>query len=259
MSELWSDVNENGSMYDHRFKGLISGELADRSIGSLALPDTVSQQPVHTGRNRGEDSPVTAGALTANAQSRACKRFFQPLDRFIAPDDRSALSGSQIPASLPGKVWRWLDQQLAPHITAAMRVHCANWGYSYVSPTEDVLRSEAAQCLSRIIAVADKDRSLTRILKAYLELDELEPLRNMVHILQHAPILRLTLDDIPENIEEFDDVLLQKLCEKYERASAEGVEVGIVFLYDIMHRLDKSWKIIKLMESICDYGNSHIN
>lgn len=229
---------------------LTPAKLAQLRALMSALPAAFAARIVETARAGDETMGELLHACSRKPEVYTRERFFAPLAPLSLDPAHARPSLAHIPPAMLATVWSWMDETLAPDITAAMTERCANPLMPLDEKAEDALRADASK---RILAAIDElrdDPRATKQLRHRLGVGDFRAVRDLAAILRAAPVLRKAMADIPPSIAELDEGLSQTLRDRYDAACAADPDAGVWFLYLVMARLVRPWAILRVFEKI---------
>lgn len=205
----------------------------------------------------GESDPMLArllGYCTLEPAEAARSRFFAPLAPLSGDPADTRPSLAYAPPAVLESVWRWIEDDLDPPAARAA-LDMASHFESAETGQLDAVRVRVAERILEAIDGIDQDPKAEKHLKHRLGLRDFKAVHDVAVILRAAPVLRRALDGLPSVIEEITDGLSADLRDRYERAAEEDPDAGAWFLYFVMARLSRPWRILRAFERIGKRGD----
>lgn len=195
---------------------------------------------------------------TTDPETAARDHFFAPLAPLSQDPAVARPSLACAPPAVLESVWRWISDELAPEAASAAREAVGDLDDTPDAAALDAQRIVAAEAISSAVeALEDDPRALKRV-RRMLGLSELAPVRHVATLLRIAPVLREALDGVDETLDELDEDLAADLRDRYEAAVEADPDAGGWFLYMVMARLTKPWRILRVFERIAGRGDDFL-
>ncbi|TGY89974.1 hypothetical protein E5163_02240 [Marinicauda algicola] len=205
----------------------------------------------------GEGDPLLARLLSfcrLDPEEAARTRFFAPLAPLSGDPADTRPSLAYAPPAVLEALWRWIDETLDREAAETARRAAARFETSE-SGELDCLRVRVAERILAELDRLDEDPKAEKRLRQFLGVRDFKAVRDIAVILRAAPVLRRALDGLPSAIEEISDAVSADLRDRYERAAEEDPDAGAWFLYFVMARLTKPWRILRTFERIGKRGD----
>ena len=192
---------------------------------------------------------------TTDPETAARDHFFAPLAPLSQDPSVARPSLACAPPAVLESVWRWIADELAPEAASAAREAVGDLDDAPDPAALDEQRILTAEAiLNAIEALEDDPRALKRV-RRMLGLSNLAPVGHVATLLRIAPVLRAALDGVDETLEELDEALAADLRDRYEAAVEADPDAGGWFLYMVMARLTRPWRILRVFERIAGRGD----
>lgn len=205
----------------------------------------------------GEGDPMLArllGFCALEPEEAARARFFAPLAPLSGDPADTRPSLAYAPPAVLESVWHWIADELDPEAAEAAREAAGHFANDDVGDLDPV-RVRVAEAILASIARLDEDPKAEKRLRHRLGVHDFKAVRDVAVILRAAPVLRRALDGLPSAIEEISDSLSADLRDRYERAADDDPDAGAWFLYFVMARLTRPWRILRAFERIGKRGD----
>lgn len=205
----------------------------------------------------GEGDPMLARLLNYCAlepAEAARSRFFAPVAPLSGDPADTRPSLAYAPPAVLESLWRWIEDDLDPDAAKAA-LDAAGRFESGETGELDPVRVRAAERILEAVDATEQDSKAEKHLKHRLGVRDFKAVRDVAVILRAAPVLRRALDGLPSAIEEISDSLSAELRDRYERAAEEDPDAGAWFLYFVMARLTRPWRILRTFERIGKRGD----
>ncbi len=185
----------------------------------------------------------------------ARNRLFEPLRPVSGDPQTEPPSRAYTPAGLLAKVWAWLDEELAPTLTTAVKDEVKDTDAVTGKGNLDPLRIEIANAImAGIDAIKDQPKAQKK-LRARLDVNDFEAVSHAAVILRSSPVVRKALDGLPDNIPEMTDSLSSTIRDRYEAASDADPDAAVWLLFLLMTRMDRPWRLLRVFERIARRGD----
>ena len=195
---------------------------------------------------------------TTDPEAAAREHFFAPLAPLSQDPAYVRPSLACTPPAVLESVWRWIADELAPDAASAAREAVGDLDDAPDEATLDAQRRLTADAiLTALDALEDDPRALKRV-RRMLGLSDLAAVGHVAVLLRIAPVLREALDGVDETLDELDEDLAADLRDRYEAATEADPDAGGWFLYMVMARLTKPWRILRVFERIAGRGDDFL-
>ena len=229
---------------------LTPAKIAQLRALMSALPAALTGKIVEAARAGDEAMGDLLHACTRKPEVYARERFFAPLAPLSLDPAIARPSLAHIPPAMLATVWNWMDETLAPDITADMKARCANPLQPPDDRAEDALRAETSKRILSAIDELSDDPRATKQLRHRLGVSDFRAVRDLATIMRAAPVLRAAMTGIPDTVSELGEELSQTLRDRYDEACKTDPDAGVWFLYLVMARLTRPWAILRVFEKI---------
>lgn len=218
------------------------------------LPEPVTDRLIGAA---GDGDPSLARLLSFCAldpEEAARDRFFAPLAPLSGDPAETRPSLAYAPPAILAAMWTWIADDLDAEAAEAARAAAKVPG-SGPAGQLDAFRLRVSARIMEAIEALDDDPKAEKRLKQRLGVRDFKAVCDIAVILRAAPVLRAALDGLPRVIEEISDSLSADLRDRYERAAEEDPDAGAWFLYFVMARLTRPWRILRAFERIGKRGD----
>lgn len=188
--------------------------------------------------------------LEGEGSDEARESFFSPLAPVSGDPQTEAPSRCYTPAPMLRAIWDWMGEALDPEAVAAARAVAARPDAAESAGLLDEARARVAQKIEAAVAETRDDRRARKLLQQRFGTADFARLSDAAAILNAAPVLRAAFEGLPEALEDVGEETAHAIRERYEAASAEQPAAGAWFLFLLMARFQKPWKIMRLFEVI---------
>ncbi len=195
---------------------------------------------------------------TNDPETAAREHFFAPLAPLSQDPAFVRPSLSCAPPAVLESVWRWIADELAPEAAEAAREAVGDLDDAPDEAGLDEHRRVTAEAVLKALdALEDDPRALKRV-RRMLGVSDLAQVGHVAVLLRIAPVLREALDGVDETLDELDEDLASDLRDRYEAAVEADPDAGGWFLYMVMARLTKPWRILRVFERIAGRGDDFL-
>ncbi|TGY91733.1 hypothetical protein [Marinicauda pacifica] len=222
-----------------------------------AFPGDASNRLAETARHADPALARLIEYCSTDPEVSARKRFFAPLAPLSHDPETTRPSLAYAPPAILEALWHWIDETLDPEAAEQSRAVAADVFKDEAGRLDEARVRVAGRILDAVAAVKDEPREAKR-LKARLGVRDFDSVRDIAVILRAAPALRTALEGLPEQIGEISDTLSADLRDRYETAAEADPDAGAWFLYFVMARLTRPWRILRAFERIGKRGDDFL-
>lgn len=183
-------------------------------------------------------------------ETAARRRFFAPLAPLSGDPEHVRPSRAYTPDAMLASLWSWISEELDPDAAEAARAAVADFESD---PTEGRLDPDRQRVAAAILAALeglDDDPKAEKRLRRRLEVSDFQSVRDAAVLLRVGPVLRASLYEAPAHIEDMSDALGAMIRDRYEEAIEADPDAGVWFLFLIMARLERPWRMLRVFERI---------
>lgn len=177
-------------------------------------------------------------------------RFFVPLAPLSGDPAFSRPSVCFAPPRTLDAIWDWISRVLDPESADEIRAIAVDLDRTDDPGQLDPVRVIVAEKILKSLHDVMEDAKAEKKLKLRLGVADFRAVHDIAEILLVSPILREALEDLPEAIEEISEDLSMNIRDRYEKAEEHHSGAGTWFLYFVMARLTKPWRILGTFEKI---------
>lgn len=236
--------------------------LTPAKIGRLrallkSLPEPAAERLVDAAAGTDPTLARLLDFCALDPEDAARERFFAPLAPLSGDPAETRPSLAYAPPAILAALWSWIAEDLDPEAAEAARA--ASAVFDDAEPGQlDELRVRVSGRIIDAIEATEHDPKGEKRLKHRLAVRDFKSVLDIAVILRTAPVLRGALEGLPQVIEEISDALSADLRDRYERAGEEDPDAGAWFLYFVMARLTRPWRILRAFERIAKRGDDFL-
>jgi len=176
--------------------------------------------------------------------------FFRPMAPVSLDPDEAPPSRSYTPAPMLHALWSWMEEELDPEAVAHARSVAARPDFDECSAQLDDDRARVAEKVHAAISEAREEIRARKQLQKRFGTAEFSRLTDAATILSVAPTLREAFAELASGIDDIDEPTAHLIRDRYETAAAAQPAAGAWFLFLLMARFPKPWKILGVFELI---------
>lgn len=222
-----------------------------------ALPQSLVENLILTAETV---DPVLARLITVSSvdpDELARARFFSPLAPLSGDPTTTRPSMAFAPPRTLESLWDWISTTLDPDSADEARQLAVSLTETEPGELDPVRVHVAERILKALESVMDDDKR-AKALRLSLGIPDFRAVHDIAIILKTSSILREALTDLPEVMSDIDDEMSATIRDRYEMACEEDADAGMWFLYFVMARLSKPWRILRTFKRIAHRGDDFL-